>query len=160
MQIITTCHHSLGILSHLLHSITGQAGILAVILPAEEWMMVDSTNRSRDPSYAIENFPPIEKITQSKAQPSTTATVCHGMLAGFREGIDAWSTEVARPSAKGSNLHFGGPAPSGPGGPAAKQTPPTQLSSAVAQLKGGCFCSQRSSRVCSEHTQINLRAGP
>ena len=96
-------------------------------------MMVDSTNRSRDPSYAIENFPPIEKIAQNKIQPRTTATVSHGMLAGFREGIDACSTEVARPSAKGSNLHFGDSAPSGPGGPAAKQTPPTQLSSAEGQ---------------------------
>jgi hypothetical protein len=99
-------------------------------------MMVDSTNRSRDPSSAIENFPPIEKIAQNKTQPRTTTTVCHGMLAGFREGIDTCSTEVARPSAKGSNLHFGGPAPSGPGAPTAKQTPPAQLSSAVAQLKG------------------------
>jgi hypothetical protein len=56
------------------------------------------------------------------------------MLAGFREGIDACcSTEVARPSAKGSNLHFGDPAPSGPGGPAAKQAPPTQSNSAEGQ---------------------------
>jgi hypothetical protein len=39
----------------------------------------------------------------------------------------------ARPSAKGSNLHFGGPAPSGPGTPAAKQTPPTQSNSAEGQ---------------------------
>src|SRR5262245_12498843 len=96
-------------------------------------MMVDSTNRSRDPSYAIENFPPTEKITQNKTQPGTAPTICHGMLAGFREGIDACSTEVARPSAKGSNLYFGGPAPSGAGGPAAKQTPPAQSNSAQGQ---------------------------
>jgi hypothetical protein len=58
------------------------------------------------------------------------------MLAGFREGIDTRPTKVARPSAKDSNLHFGGPASSGPSAPAVKQTSPTQLSSAVAQLKG------------------------
>jgi len=95
--------------------------------------MVDSTNRSRDPSYAIENSPPIEKIAQNKTQPRTTTTVCHGMLAGFREGVDTCSTKVTRPSAKGGNLHFGGPAPSGPGAPAPKQTPPAQSNSAEGQ---------------------------
>jgi hypothetical protein len=95
--------------------------------------MVDSTNRSSDRSYAIENSPPVEKIAQNKTQPRTNTTVCHGMLAGFREGIDTCPTKVARPSAKGSNLHFGGPAPSGPGAPAPKQTPPAQSNSAEGQ---------------------------
>jgi hypothetical protein len=64
-------------------------------------MMVDSTNRSRDPSYAIENFPPTEKITQNKTQAGTTAPVCHGMLAGFGEGIDDCSTEVRSAECQG-----------------------------------------------------------
>src|SRR5262245_21808037 len=97
-------------------------------------MTMDSTTRSRDPSYAIENSPPIEKIAQKEAQPGTANTVGPGMFPGFREDVTR-SMRVAQPSAKGTNLHFGVAAPGGPSAPAAKQTTSAQLRSAIAQLK-------------------------